>query len=186
MKKNLSLRFFGTAIAMCLTIPTLADEGQGGRKIVSVEDVQVESPVGTVPRLPYQLWVTYSDHTGEFRQVKWMNSALATEQEMADAQELMSDPEMKELCQETYTEAKEKTEQLYQELQILLLQVRRLKLVLEILQSFLCLLGCRCQAYLSGNSRHAGICTKRIAEEYDWLLLQLQSFPLRRRSWQLS
>ena len=58
MKKNLSLRFFGTAIAMCLTIPTLADEGQGGRKIVSVEDVQVESPVGTVPRLPYQLWVT--------------------------------------------------------------------------------------------------------------------------------
>ena len=85
MKKNLSLRFFGTAIAMCLTIPTLADDGQGGRKIVSVEDVQVESPVGTVPRLPYQLWVTYSDHTGEFRQVKWMNSALATEQEMADA-----------------------------------------------------------------------------------------------------
>ena len=45
----------------------------------------------------------------------------AAKQEMADAQELMSDPEMKELCQETYTEAKEKTEQLYQELQILLL-----------------------------------------------------------------
>ena len=43
----------------------------------------------------------------------------AAKQEMADAQELMSDPEMKELCQETYTEAKEKTEQLYQELQIL-------------------------------------------------------------------
>ena len=43
------------------------------------------------------------------------------QQEMADAQELMSDPEMKELCQETFAEAKEKTEQLYQELQILLL-----------------------------------------------------------------
>ena len=27
------------------------------------------------------------------------------EQEMADAEELMSDPEMKELCQETYTAA---------------------------------------------------------------------------------
>ena len=43
------------------------------------------------------------------------------QQEMSDAQELMSDPEMRELCQETYVEAKEKTEALYQKLQILLL-----------------------------------------------------------------
>ena len=42
-------------------------------------------------------------------------------QDMEDAQELMADPEMKELCQETYLEAKEKKEQLYAELQILLL-----------------------------------------------------------------
>ena len=43
------------------------------------------------------------------------------EQEMADAQELMSDPEMKELCQETYTAAKKAKEELFAELQILLL-----------------------------------------------------------------
>ena len=43
------------------------------------------------------------------------------EQEMADAEELMSDPEMKELCQETYTAAKKAKEDLYAQLQILLL-----------------------------------------------------------------
>ena len=43
------------------------------------------------------------------------------EQEMADAEELMSDPEMKELCQETYTDAKKAKEELFAQLQILLL-----------------------------------------------------------------
>ena len=43
------------------------------------------------------------------------------EQDMTDAQELMADPEMKELCQETYLEAKQKKEELYAQLQILLL-----------------------------------------------------------------
>ena len=43
------------------------------------------------------------------------------EQDMKDAQELMSDPEMKELCQETYLAAKEEKEALYEKLQILLL-----------------------------------------------------------------
>ena len=42
-------------------------------------------------------------------------------QEMADAQELMSDPDMKELCQETYQIAKAGSEELYRQLQILLL-----------------------------------------------------------------
>ena len=41
--------------------------------------------------------------------------------EMEEAQELMSDPEMKELCQETFTTAKQEKERLYRELQILLL-----------------------------------------------------------------
>ena len=44
-----------------------------------------------------------------------------TQQEMADAQELMSDPEMKAFCQETYVAAKERAEQLYRQLQLLLL-----------------------------------------------------------------
>ncbi len=43
------------------------------------------------------------------------------EQEMLDAQELMADPEMKELCQEAYAAAKQTKEELYEKLQILLL-----------------------------------------------------------------
>ena len=43
------------------------------------------------------------------------------QQEMDDAEELMSDPEMKELCQQTYSDAKTEKERLYRELQILLL-----------------------------------------------------------------
>ena len=43
------------------------------------------------------------------------------EQDMLDAEELMSDPEMKELCQETYAFAKAQKEELFEKLQILLL-----------------------------------------------------------------
>ena len=42
-------------------------------------------------------------------------------QEMDDAQELMGEPEMKAFCQETYAKAKEESENLYRQLQILLL-----------------------------------------------------------------
>lgn len=41
-------------------------------------------PVGNAPRLPYLLWVTYSDGKGEYRQVKWLNSSEATEKAEAD------------------------------------------------------------------------------------------------------
>ncbi len=43
------------------------------------------------------------------------------EQEMAEAQELMADPEMKDLCQETYAQAREQKEALREKLRILLL-----------------------------------------------------------------
>ena len=43
------------------------------------------------------------------------------QQDMADAQELMTDPEMKELCQETYAAAKAQKEALAEKIQILLL-----------------------------------------------------------------
>ena len=49
------------------------------RSIKSVEAVSVVVPVGNTPRLPYQLWVNYSDGKGEYRQVKWFNSSEATE-----------------------------------------------------------------------------------------------------------
>ena len=45
----------------------------------------------------------------------------AAEQDMRDAEELMSDPEMKELCQQTYQQAKQDKEDLFKQLQILLL-----------------------------------------------------------------
>ena len=43
------------------------------------------------------------------------------ETDMADAQELMADPEMREFCQQTYQDAKQAKEDLYRQLQILLL-----------------------------------------------------------------
>ena len=46
------------------------------------------------------------------------NNAL---QDMEDAQELMSDPDMKEFCQQTYQEAKLLSEDMYRQLQLLLL-----------------------------------------------------------------
>lgn len=55
------------------------------RTITSVEPVLVDCPVGTVPRLPYQVWVTYSDGQAEYRQTRWSNSALSAEQAQADA-----------------------------------------------------------------------------------------------------
>ena len=46
---------------------------------------------------------------------------LQAQQDMDDAMELMSDPEMKDFCQESYQEAKQQKEDLFKELQILLL-----------------------------------------------------------------
>ena len=43
------------------------------------------------------------------------------QRDMEDAQELMADPEMKELCQETYLAAKEEKARLFEQLRILLL-----------------------------------------------------------------
>ena len=45
----------------------------------------------------------------------------AAEQDMQDALELMGDPDMKELCQQTYQDAKQTKEELFGKLQILLL-----------------------------------------------------------------
>ena len=53
--------------------------------------------------------------------VETYQSYRQAEQDMQDAQELMADPEMKELCQETFAAAKEQKEELFQKLQILLL-----------------------------------------------------------------
>ena len=53
--------------------------------------------------------------------VECYRAYLAAREEQRDAEELMSDPEMKEFCQETFREAKQKQEELYRQLQLLLL-----------------------------------------------------------------
>lgn len=55
----------------------------GYRNIVDVERIAIQSPVGTVPRLPYQIWVIYSNGQSEYRQVKWSNYSVMTEEEQS-------------------------------------------------------------------------------------------------------
>ena len=94
MKKNLNLFICG-AVALSLSMPmqafqTTTNEAPVSapkakqRAIVKVEAVNVETPVGTAPRLPWQLWVTYSDGSHEWRQTKWSNSLASTEQQEAN------------------------------------------------------------------------------------------------------
>lgn len=98
MKKNLNL-MMGGALLLCFMLsekatawtPTLANHPvplaaakAKQRTIVKVEDISINSPVGTAPRLPWQVWVTYSDGTHEWRQTKWTNSLLSTEQQQAN------------------------------------------------------------------------------------------------------
>ena len=63
---------------------TMTDDATATRSIVKVQEVSVEVPVGNAPRLPYRLWVEYSDGKGEYRQVKWQNSSQVREQAEAD------------------------------------------------------------------------------------------------------
>lgn len=56
------------------------------RTISKVEAISVDCPVGTAPRLPNLVWVTYSDGYSEYRQVRWANAPLTDEQAEADAQ----------------------------------------------------------------------------------------------------
>ena len=55
------------------------------RTIKHVDNIAVETPAGTVPRLPWQVKVTYTDGSTELRQVLWSNYPAETEKEQADA-----------------------------------------------------------------------------------------------------
>ncbi len=85
MKRIIPYYIFIAAILMLPRHMMAQQEEVAARNIASVEPVSVESPVGTVPRLPNLVWVTHTDDSGEWRQVKWTHSALSTEKEMADA-----------------------------------------------------------------------------------------------------
>ena len=90
--KHFKYIFWG-AVGLVLLLPLQAIPSRAAaspaakakqRTIVKVEAINVETPVGTAPRLPWQVWVTYSDGTHEWRQTKWSNSLLATEQQEAN------------------------------------------------------------------------------------------------------
>lgn len=73
------LRMIGVVItALCLAV-SVKSEASRIKSIVKVQEISVSAPVGTAPRLPYRIVVTYSDGTTGFRQVRWMNSGVATE-----------------------------------------------------------------------------------------------------------
>lgn len=83
MKKSIRII---TCAALLLSLAACKDKVTDVPKgIRKVEKIAVESPEGTVPRLPYQVWVTYNDGTQGYRQIRWENSALATEKEQSDA-----------------------------------------------------------------------------------------------------
>ena len=67
-------------------LPEMTTAATVYRTISKVDAISVDCPVGTVPRLPNLVWVTYSDGYSEYRQVRWANSPLVDEQAEADAQ----------------------------------------------------------------------------------------------------
>ena len=71
-----------TIASLALSVAAMA----AVRTIVKVEDINVTVTYGNAPSLPYQAWVTYSDGTSEFRQIRWTNSSPSTEaMEASDA-----------------------------------------------------------------------------------------------------
>lgn len=68
------------------SLPSMTTAATVYRTIFKVEAISVDCPVGTVPRLPNLVWVTYSDGYSEYRQVRWANAPLADEQAEADVQ----------------------------------------------------------------------------------------------------
>jgi len=94
--KSLNLLIIGVAMT-AMTTPLQASEMTHSdatntmlkakqRSIVKVETINVESPVGTVPRLPYQVLVTYSDGKKEWRQTRWNNSLRSIEEQQANSE----------------------------------------------------------------------------------------------------
>ena len=69
--------------AMASSSPThnVSESSKAKKRIIKkIAPIVVECPQGTNPRLPWQVWVTYSDGTGEWRQTRWSNAAQQTEQ----------------------------------------------------------------------------------------------------------
>ncbi|MBO4443873.1 MAG: glycoside hydrolase family 127 protein [Bacteroidaceae bacterium] len=90
MKHTHSIFLSGLMASIALALFLFVSCDSSGRKagkryITDVQKVEVQTPVGTAPRLPWQVWVTYSDGFGEWRQIRWTNSFRSMEEEEADA-----------------------------------------------------------------------------------------------------
>ncbi|MBR3288119.1 MAG: glycoside hydrolase family 127 protein [Bacteroidales bacterium] len=84
MKTATSLLRRGWTI-LCGLLALMPAYAGKGHTIVSVEPVRIETPAGTVPRLPWQVMVTCADGQKEWRQAVWTNADRQTEEEQADA-----------------------------------------------------------------------------------------------------
>lgn len=92
MKSSNTLIIALTSLLWVASVPLSSSQPAAARKnssaetrtITRVEPILVESPVGTVPKLPYQLWVTYSDGSTGYRQARWANATRDTEEDQAN------------------------------------------------------------------------------------------------------
>lgn len=71
-------------LALALVLTSCAGRSQM-RTIKNVEPISLETPQGTVARLPWQVRVTYTDGRSELRQTVWTNHAADVERTQADA-----------------------------------------------------------------------------------------------------
>ena len=78
------MKAFFIALLLLLANTASAQETAQGQTIQAVQAIHLSTPAGSAPRLPSELWVRYADGRQEYRQVRWTNSALPTEQEEAD------------------------------------------------------------------------------------------------------
>ena len=79
MKRFYPLFLFLALVLVAAPLPARSRK-KAQRTIRETAPVQVETPEGTAPRLPYLVWVIYADNTGEWRQVKWTNFLRETEE----------------------------------------------------------------------------------------------------------
>ena len=74
-----------TSMASKVSKASKASKSSKSQRIISqVSPVEVDCPIGTSPRLPNRVWVSYSDGTSEYRQVRWNNASINDEQAEAD------------------------------------------------------------------------------------------------------
>ena len=86
MKRSIDKAVIAWLTMLLMPVGGMAQQTNSHR-ISTVEEVKVNVKEGNAPQLPYQLWVGYADGRHEYRQVRWSNSALETEERQADARQ---------------------------------------------------------------------------------------------------